>query len=95
MIRGCPFCGEPGKYYNVNSASHYIACDGCHCQSAYWSTQDEAILAWNKRHLQDKLLADRTTYQQEILDLRGRLLELNKKLEQISKTQFDLDDFLK
>ena len=43
----CPFCG--GKAEIAHSRNYYVWCDKCETRGDWYSTEAEAIKAWNTR----------------------------------------------
>lgn len=41
-------CGGNGKVLKINEKSYFITCSNCHTDSGIYSTEAEAIEAWNK-----------------------------------------------
>lgn len=41
-------CGGSGKVLKINEKSYFITCSNCHTDSGIYSTEAEAIQAWNK-----------------------------------------------
>ena len=94
MLRACPFCGGKPQRFDVD-ADCYICCTECNCQTRLFIDPEEAILAWNNRYLQQSLLDDRRRLLSEITNLKERIVELNKTIEEHNKNQFCLEDFIK
>ena len=54
-LKPCPFCGKEPKI-NQSEFSHryWVACEDCCCLNKVFYTKDEAIKAWNSRHIEDE-----------------------------------------
>jgi len=53
-LKPCPFCGgKATKVYFSDGRLHEIICNNMDCnmqvETLYWSTESEAIAAWNHR----------------------------------------------
>ena len=48
-IHPCPFCGGGANHELCEWGGHIIKCKECDSQSMRWSTEIEAVNAWNKR----------------------------------------------
>lgn len=53
-LKGCPFCGGPGKLTPMPGASSWwrVRCEDFHCGGRTWAMDevDKAVAAWNRRH---------------------------------------------
>ena len=47
----CPFCGGEAYIYAPGPIEHHVACKNpsCYAETHGWSTEAEAIAAWNTR----------------------------------------------
>ena len=57
-LKPCPFCGDEGWLHSHGSVlsdahvGHRVECEGkCHSTTCYWHSKEEAITAWNTRHI--------------------------------------------
>ena len=49
-LKHCPFCGGFGGISKNIYGTHYcVRCCSCGCSTEYFSYQDEAVEAWNRR----------------------------------------------
>ena len=50
-LKPCPFCGGEACIYAPGPIEHHVACRNpeCYAESHGWSTEAEAIEAWNTR----------------------------------------------
>ena len=52
-LKPCPFCGGKARLHEIASTYHvlwrYVMCDNCLTSNDNYSTEEEAIAAWNRR----------------------------------------------
>lgn len=53
IIKRCPFCGGEAK---LMDNGHWVWCQHCLVESAYYDTREEAIKAWNTRKPMDRIV---------------------------------------
>lgn len=49
-LRSCPFCGGEAEFVTDIGAA-LITCNNCNCGTDWLYTKEEAIEAWNTRHV--------------------------------------------
>ena len=49
-LKPCPFCGGfGGVSQNIYKTHYCIKCGSCGCSTEYFTHQEQAVEAWNKR----------------------------------------------
>ena len=59
----CPFCGGEARHYEPGPIEHHIECTNpkCYAVTHGWSTEVEAIAAWNTRAAHGTLTAEQVS----------------------------------
>lgn len=62
-LKPCPFCGSEARHYVFALIEHYITCTNpkCYAETHRWTTEAEAVEAWNTRTLEQAVAANYAT----------------------------------
>lgn len=52
-LKPCPYCGGEAVYYDTYRFS--VHCLDCKASTAYWNGKEYAIVAWNRRVIDDSV----------------------------------------
>jgi Lar family restriction alleviation protein len=61
-LKPCPFCGNAEQtVFGTDVADGWkwnVECDGCHMQTKYYDSEQEALEAWKGRYKEDEIEQD-------------------------------------
>ena len=64
-LKRCPFCGGEAK---LMDNGHWVWCQHCLVESAYYDTREEAIKAWNTRIPMQNIVERLEEYRDDFMD---------------------------
>ena len=61
-LKPCPFCGNAEQtVFGTDVADDWkwnVECDGCHMQTKYYDSEQEALNAWKRRYVKNEVEQD-------------------------------------